>query len=150
MERSIDIECPACKGTGIYSGMGEVESVGVVCSNCKGKGCYTYRYKPFAHKNIHPYVRRVLRCNPGIKAGDHDDFGGMRCTDWFAGVPFPEKSEMRLYTCPAWWFQSTDYDLKPDWDTCIGIGSFNDCASFKTKACCWTRFDDEGKKYDSI
>ena len=30
------IECPSCKGTGVYSGMGENKNVAVVCYKSKG------------------------------------------------------------------------------------------------------------------
>ena len=139
----VSTECSSCEGTGVYSGMGEPPEVGVVCSSCRGTGEYIYHYKPFKERKPNHKVKRVLRIDPGIKAGDREDFGGMSYADWLKGKPFPPKSEMRLYVCPAWWYQIANYDLKPGWDACIGIGSFSDCDSFKCRAACWTRFDDE-------
>lgn len=54
--------------------------------------------------------------------------------------------KMRKFTCPAWWYQSVDYEKKPDWEECIGMGSFSNCKHFKNKDFCWERFDKEQKK----
>jgi hypothetical protein len=65
--------------------------------------------------------------------------------EWEAGLPFPPKSENRAYTCPAWWYQSENYKLKPEWETCPGIGLFSSCKHFCTKEKCWERWDKENK-----
>lgn len=36
------IECPACKGTGVYSGVAETEETAVICNKCEGTGAYNY------------------------------------------------------------------------------------------------------------
>lgn len=65
---------------------------------------------------------------------------------WEAGMSFPAKSEMRKFTCPAWWYQAAEYKLKPEWDCCIFGGSFSCCKNFATKENCWKRWDEENKK----
>ena len=144
--------CKSCKGTGIYSGMGERDGFGVVCHTCKGTGCheFTHVYEEFVVKMARSDVQQVLQVNPGIGVGTSSkqnltlqSFGGIPYTDWLANKPFPKGSEMRAYTCPAWWYQSADYSKKPDWDSCIGCGSFSGCSSFPDKHQCWERFDKE-------
>ena len=59
-------------------------------------------------------------------------------------APFPSGSEMRQFTCPAWWYQAADYEKKPQWDCCgIGGGLFWDCEHFAAKRECWERWDKE-------
>jgi len=52
-------------------------------------------------------------------------------------------SENRLFTCPAWWYQSADYEKKPRWKECLVCGSFSSCNSFVEKEKCWKRWDVE-------
>jgi len=149
-----DEQCPSCKGTGLYSGMAERDGLAVVCSTCKGTGChhFTYKYEDFTGRVEDTTIIRVVETNPGIVIGlgkqkgiPVNAFGGMPYEDWKSGSPFPPKSEMRNYTCPAWWYQSADYEKKPRlkecWDT---LGStFSKCPHFASKWLCWERFDKE-------
>ena len=146
-----DAACSACGGTGLYVGMGERDGAAVVCHSCKGTGCVHERitYEPFTARKDRANVHRVFQSNPGICVGGDgrslklSDFGGQSFADWKNGKLFKRGSEMRNYTCPAWWYQTVDYMLKPTWDECIGCGAFIDCKSFATKARCWERFDAE-------
>jgi hypothetical protein len=150
--------CKNCKGTGIYVGMAESSGAGVVCSTCKGTGCHqwTYTYEDFEKKKERTDIKRVYQVNPGIKVGEGKnpdgkelslkDFGGMPYEDWFAGKHFPLGSENRKYTCPAWWYQSSDYEKKPDWKDCIIVGIFSGCHLFIKKEQCWKRWDRENGK----
>ncbi len=45
---TIKVECPECKGTGVYSGMYEPSGTGTICTKCKGTGGFNYTYTPFA------------------------------------------------------------------------------------------------------
>lgn len=142
-------KCKACKGTGLYVGLAERDGFGVVCHTCKGTGCCTFRveWEDFVEREDRPEVRRVVQVNPGIVCGTGnghapEDFGGMPYAEWRAGKPFPKGSEMRRFTCPAWWYQSADYSKKPCWKEC-GYGMFSQCDHFKDKAACWARFDRE-------
>lgn len=142
-------ECKSCKGTGLYVGIAEKDGAAVVCYGCKGKGesRHTIEYDDFNGLKINTEVKRVYENNPGIGIGAEDgftleEFGGMCYEDWLKGHNFPEKSEMRKYTCPAWWYQSVDYDKKPDWCECFG-SFFKDCKKYQEKEKCWDRWDKE-------
>ena len=143
--------CDECKGTGLYSGMAERDGVAVVCHRCKGAGkVYQKReYQEFIKRERREDTTRVIQWNPGFCAGGIDGsiewVGGMSYEDWDAGRLFETGMEMRARVCPAWWYQSVDYKLKPDWDEC-GWGSFSNCAHFGTKELCWKRWDSENKQ----
>lgn len=145
-----DCICTSCKGTGIYIGFAEMDGFGVVCHYCKGTGKKHIKieYDDFKKKVKRDNVVRVLEVNPGFGAGighgfTEESFGGMPYSDWWKGKQFPAKSEMRLFTCPSWWYQAANYELKPDWDWCKVCGAFSGCDHFKTKEECWKRFDQE-------
>jgi hypothetical protein len=149
-----DEVCKACGGTGLYQGMAESPGFAVVCNKCNGSGCFHYihTFETFKKRKRKKEIITVLQTNPGIKTGcgimkngdalDYDSFGGMKYGEWNKGKPFPKKSEMRRFTCPAWWYQSADYKKKPDWEECE-FGSFSRCSHFKTKDKCWERWDNE-------
>lgn len=147
-----DCQCKACKGTGLYVGLAEHDGFAVVCHRCDGTGKRheIIEYDDFDGKEKRKGVIKVLETNPGIVAGVNpeqgftlENFGGMPYEDWLKGKPFPARSEMRQFTCPAWWYQSADYEKKPDWDWCRACGSFSGCKHFATKEKCWERFDKE-------
>lgn len=148
----VDAQCESCGGTGIYQGFAEHDGIGVVCRTCDGTGCQKIevKYIPFESKKSTRKIKWVLLVNPGISVGTSgsknlkpQDFGGMPYDDWAAGNKFLPKSEMRNYSCPAWWYQCADYDLKPEWDECICCGSFSACKNFHEKSKCWERWDKE-------
>lgn len=149
-----DEACKSCKSTGVYVGMAERDGAAVVCQTCRGTGRHhvILEYDDFDGRQWRPLVQRVYEVNPGICIGrgkDHEysleDFGGMPYDAWRRNEPFPAKSENRRFTCPAWWYQSADYDRKPKWRECIGIGSFSNCPHFPRKNQCWARWDGEQK-----
>jgi hypothetical protein len=150
--------CPECCGTGLYSGMGERDGAAVVCGKCKGTGCYTFvhEYERFSGRKERKGIVRVYRVNSGICIGERpgtcalEDFGGMPYEDWKKGLPFPPKSEDRQHTCPAWYYQSANYSLKPRWWECNMFGRFSNCEHFDNKAKCWRRFDrEQGGNHDA-
>lgn len=145
-----EAECTACGATGLYVEMAERNGAAVVCHRCKGTGriVAVLEWDDFTGRKERTGVRRVLEVNPRIEVGEGgavrlDDFGGMSYQDWANGLPFPSGSEMRRFTCPAWWYQSANYNLKPEWDECLCAGSFSHCDHFGQKAKCWERFDKE-------
>lgn len=145
-------ECQSCNGTGKYKGLAERDGFGVVCHTCNGTGCHVFEhtYEDFTERKLSKGVKHVIQTNPGIMVGTGNgykftDFGGMSYKDWSDGKPFPQGSEMRQFTCPAWWYQCADYKLKPNWDICLRLGSFYNCNHFKKKNECWDRFDREHK-----
>ena len=143
-------KCRSCEGTGIYQGVCERDGFGVVCSTCHGTGLeiIEINFEPFEGRIETDKVKWVLQANTGIVAGINDelkyeDFGGIPYEDWLSGKGFPPGTEMRKFNCPAWWYQSVNYKLKPQWDECIGCGSFSRCEYFKRKEICWKRWDNE-------
>lgn len=151
-----DCECPSCKGTGVFIGMAERDGAAVVCHTCKGTGCKHVKieYDDFTKKHIRPNVERVFQTNPGIMIGKGEYEGKQLTLDMFGGIPYEQwimdgkfdfGTEMRSFTCPAWWYQSADYELKPNWDWCSAFGSFSNCKHFPDKSLCWERFDKEHK-----
>lgn len=149
-----DEACKSCNSTGLYVGMGEHDGAAVVCLTCKGSGKHHVRieYDDYNGRQHREGVKRVYQANPGISIGEKpgklslEDFGGIPYQDWLEGRSFERGTENRRFTCPAWWYQSADYERKPEWDECWGsLGrTFSDCPHFGEKAKCWKRFDDEG------
>jgi hypothetical protein len=125
--------------------MAERAGAAVVCRQCKGTGCHEYRhdYTEFVERKPRAGVLRVYQANPGIMVYTNARFGGLSYEEWRSGAAF-DGAEMRQHTCPAWWYQSADYNRKPDWEQCWQANRFSDCPLFSTKHQCWERFDREG------
>jgi hypothetical protein len=140
-----DEKCQACNGTGLYKGAAERDGFAVVCHKCGGTGRYhfVHAYEEFAERTERADIHTIVEVNPGICLGSNLDFGGMSYQDWKDGKPFPPKSEMRKYVCPAWWYQVADYDKKPKWNECLECGMFSHCKHFDQKIKCWERWDKE-------
>ena len=155
MEHTINLKhkCKTCSGTGLYVGFAEHDGTAVVCNICKGTGVqvFEYTYEDFDEKLIKSGVTHVIEVNPGITVGARKgqyklkDFGGISYQNWLKNDKFPPKSEMRKFTCPAWWYQHADYEKKPDWRECVVFGRFSSCPSFCNKEECWERFDKENE-----
>jgi len=144
----IEQQCSSCKGTGLYFGMAERDGFAVECNSCKGAGksVYKYSWREFEGRKFSEEAKFVVKSNPGIVLGLNngeftpEDFGAVLYQEWADGCEMPE---MRMHTCPAWWYQGVNYDLKPRWDECIGCGSFVGCENFKSKDKCWDKWDSE-------
>lgn len=153
MKKKIEFfeKCKSCGGTGLYVGFGEANGAAVVCECCEGTGKFHFihEYEEFETRVERKEIKRVFETNPGIGIGSNDkdifleDFGGMPYEEWKKTGKFPPKSEMRMYVCPAWWYQGVDYDKIPQWDECISCGTFSNCKMFKNKQKCWEKFDSE-------
>ena len=133
-----DEKCKSCGGTGLYVGMAERGGAAVVCHTCKGTGChhFRYEYEDFTERSKRPDVERVHIVNLGLC------IGGIPYDAWLRGENFIKGTENRKYTCPAWWYQSADYNKKPNWNECR-FGSFLSCKYFTDKESCWKRWDSE-------
>lgn len=72
--KSITIECPACRGTGLYRGFMEADGEAVICVRCSGSGAQELQYEEFTgrkHKNGVKKIRSgsgTLLDNPGKSA----------------------------------------------------------------------------------
>ena len=148
--KSVIAKCEACGGSGIYTGFAEQDGAAVVCYKCKGTGKVTIKYEEFKEREVTPGIRRVFRTNVGVGIGENkalrlEDFGGLSYEDWLSlkdPCTFPKGTEMRSFTCPAWWYQGIDSDLKPKCDFVIGR-RFPDCDKFCDKEACWFKWDEE-------
>ena len=154
MKKTIEFDekCKACDGTGLYVGFAENDGVAVVCYKCNGTGCFhfKYEYEPFEKRVEKKDVIWVIQSNPGIGVGSGKhkefnlaDFGGMSIKDWEDDKKFVHGMEMRKFVCPAWWYQTANYELKPSWDWCSSCGAFSNCSHFSSKETCWERWDKE-------
>jgi len=162
--KAVDRVCESCQGSGLYVGFAERRGGAVVCSSCKGEGHYeeTFRWtewKEGQKRVVKRDIKRVFATNPGIGIGEGElestgqilkleDFGGVDYKEWQKSgkKAFVKGTEMRKFTCPAWWWQSANYDKKPDWKECCGFGSFSNCKHFCKKEKCWERYDKFGKR----
>ena len=140
-------ECKACKGTGLYIGFAEKEGAAIVCNRCKGTGKehLKLKYNKFVGRKDNPNVTHVFAVNPGIGVDNGKITpGGVSKEEWLRNPESPKLpgNELRLHTCPAWWYQSADYAKKPNWKEC-GFGNFPQCQYFPTKNKCWERWDKE-------
>ena len=140
-----DYECGSCGGTGLYVGMGEKDGIAVVCKICEGTGEAHFKkvYKKFTHRKKRRGIQRVLQTNPRVYTGGYGNFGGLSYKNWLANKPFSPGTEMRKFVCPARWFQTVDYDKKPDWKECRLVNVFDNCEKYKDKVECWERYDKE-------
>ena len=141
----VETTCSACQGTGLYAGIGEREGLAVVCKQCDGTGCKTLEYEPFTGLKPRDDVLRVLQVNPGIVLRPNDTQGGASYQEW---LEHPEAAgelgrEARDMYCPAWWYQQANYSMKPEWESCEGVNTFEKCKLFPQMAACWERFDQE-------
>ena len=120
----------------------------IVCRSCKGSGCepFSLEYEPFWSRRSPPDgVCHVYAANPGIVCAPSVVPGGVPLAVWERRRLDARKpgAEMREHTCPAWWYQTADYEKKPDWDECALGRRFSDCTHFARKAACWDRWDAE-------
>lgn len=144
--KTIAVMCEACKGSGLYVGFGAMDGAAVQCHTCKGSGITQITYTlPLPSRPDKVGVDRVFLANPGIGITNAVT-GGIPYSDWRKGKPFTPGSEMRNETCPAWWYQSADYNKKPDWKKCFDGGiAYPACPHFKDKAACWAQWDKENQ-----
>lgn len=136
----ITIECPSCKGTGIYAGAAERDGAGVQCFICNGTGKTTYSYEEFMERKKRKDIVQVVERNPGIMISPEIPMGGMSYDDWFAGKPFEHGMEMREYTCPFWWSRQKISTSRCDDGSMLGC-RYSDCKFFHDKAKCWEEYD---------
>lgn len=57
----IKIECPSCRGTGLYKGFAEPKGCAVICTDCGGAGFKQYQYKIFTGRKEMPDIETVIK-----------------------------------------------------------------------------------------
>lgn len=143
------IECPSCKGTGLYKGFAEKDNCAVVCFSCKGNGFIEYHYEEFNGIKTRDDVKRVFEGSFGYAQSDKDykdgevdikfSQGGCSYEEWLNGeTPKPVRE---LY-CPFMWSgQSSKIGEKLGcYDECGLGGMITNCSKYNNKEKCWTKF----------
>lgn len=152
------IECPSCKGAGVFAGMGEGQGAAVVCSQCEGSGAYKYEfhYHEFTGKKIRDDIERVYLKGCGYKIGTGViDFGEAGAIDMDKeGVSYKEflagamPDHIKALGCPMMADQGACHKIGGFVDECMKlnggwIGMIPRCANQCNKADCWRRFNEE-------
>jgi hypothetical protein len=79
---SVEAQCDACGGTGVYCGMAEPKGVGVVCHTCGGSAKMTIAYTPFTGRKRREGVTTVqvsrgmsiIGCGPSGSSVTYEEF----------------------------------------------------------------------------
>lgn len=152
----LNIECPSCKGTGVYSGIGESKNVAVICYKCDGTGKfhYVFNYTEFTGRKIKKGIDRVYLSGYGWKIGtgvlNFDNVGKIDMDK--EGVSYAEFLEgkmpehIRTLACPMLADQDTCFKIKGFVDVCHGLNRgglsyISKCNYQINKLECWRRFD---------
>ena len=156
--KTIEIECPSCKGTGLYVGMCEREGSAVVCTTCGGKGYTTYSYNEFTGKKVKEGVKRVFKKTCGYVHGAEDyttpegkviHFSQYGCTyeEWLNGK---EPKPMEELYCPYVYYNK-GIGSEP-LEKCRGNlsewGMITKCKLYFDKENCWKEFYEKEEKND--
>lgn len=153
----IEIECPSCSGTGLYSGFAEGAGCAVICHQCSGTGKSSYSYRPFTGRKLKKGILKVYRsgCGYGSSAtGEMFDLAGCSYKQWQEGKrPAPAK---RIY-CPYLW---TGQDMQLERHKAYKMykafcgkvlrmtGSISDCPLYNSKDQCWDEYEKVAKDWD--
>ena len=160
--KELQIECPDCKGTGLYKGCCEKDDCAVVCTTCKGKGYTTYEYNEFTGKKVKEGIKRVFGKTCGFVHSAYDykcedgkvmHFSEYGCTyeEWLNGA---EPRPMEELVCP-YYYNNRGIGSEP-FEKCresIGLGNFiSECKYYENKAQCWKELHDlqENEKHDIV
>ena len=82
--KSITIECPDCRGTGLYKGFMEAQGEAVICVRCSGSGAQELRYNEFTGRKDKTGVTRV-------RAGSGTILDDSRRSAWMSYDEFKKK-----------------------------------------------------------
>lgn len=148
--KEIKIECPSCKGTGLYVGVCERDGCAVVCTTCGGKGYTTYKYNDFTGRKVREGIKRVFEKTCGYvhgaddyttKDGETIHFSNYGCSyeDWLNGA---EPKPMEELVCPYVYYNK-GIGSEPFKKCCTGIpslGLITSCKHYTNKAKCWEEF----------
>lgn len=149
--KSIRIECPSCKGTGLYKGISERDNCAVICYNCNGKGFVDYKYNDFNGRKRRPDIERVFESSCGyvlssknctLPNGEVLHFENYGCTyeEWLNGAkPKPMEELYCPYVCYNQGMGNEPLtDCGEERKFC---GRISDCIKYKDKALCWQKFN---------
>jgi len=154
----MEIECPSCKGTGVYTGIGEHDGAAVVCYRCNGTGKYhySYTYIPFTKRRKRKNIKRVYLSSYGYCIAPHEiDFDKIGKIDLSKeGVSYEEfikgkkPKHIEQFGCPMLADQSACHDIKGFTDICHDkdhndgwVSMITHCKYYPNKANCWVRFN---------
>lgn len=155
----MSVECEACNGTGVYSGIGESDGAGVVCYECAGTGLrkYDFEYKEFTGRKTRDDIKRVYKRNYGYKIGlgkvafggdigeVNMDTEGVSYEEFLAGA-MPD--DIRAMACPMLADIGACEQIDGFIDICedehgLYIGTrITECPNRCNKIECWKRFDE--------
>ena len=160
-KKTIKIQCPSCRGTGLYQGMGERGGACVICFDCKGSGHTTYTYNEFTGRKTFSKCKRVYKGNMGYVISDTDvttDDGkffpfskeGVSYQDWLNGE---DPKEMEFLGCPMMADQGACHKIDGFIDRCNSfnggwISHIPSCKNVCNMAGCWQRFNAGKGKID--
>lgn len=146
------IECPACEGTGVYSGIGESKDCAVVCYNCGGSGKYnySYSYNEFTGRKTREGINRVYLNGYGYKIGTGKiNFSGVGEIDMDKeGVSYEEFLDGKMpwhikkLVCPMLADQGACHKIDGFVDRCNSfndgwLGNIRECKNKDNKSECW-------------
>jgi hypothetical protein len=149
------IECPSCRGTGLYQGMAEGEGIAVVCYKCKGSGAYHYvfEYTPFKERKIKEGIKRVYKKGTGYKMGlgmiNFDRVGQIDMNK--EGISYQEflngkmPEHITKLECPMLADQGACHDIPGFVSKCNELNGgwisyIPKCIHYSRKEECWKRF----------
>ena len=147
------IQCPECKGTGLYKGMCEQDECAVECTKCHGTGFIYFQYEPFEARKERTNVKRVFKKTCGFVHSDKnctcqdgtvlhfEDYG---CTygEWLNGE---EPKPMEELYCPYLYYNK-GIGSEP-LDKCrknLELGMrIPECQCYGEKEKCWKEFHEK-------
>jgi len=154
----MEIECPACKGTGLYQGIGEGKGTAVVCRNCKGTGAYSYSYSynEFTGRKHKDGIERVYLSGTSYQSGlgvinfskgvGEIDMNkeGVSYSQFLSG-DMPH--HVKKLGCPMSLDQGACHNKKGFTNECNRlndgwVGYIPDCKNQINKLQCWNRFEE--------
>ena len=137
----LEIECSACSGTGLYSGMAESKGLAVVCNRCDGTGKYQFKIERV-------YLPTSFKLGLGVVnfkgVGDIDMCKkGISYSEFLEGKK-PER--IKEIECPMLADQGACHNVEGFVDGCSDLGldwgsSMSSCKNQCNKMECWKRFE---------
>ena len=157
----MDIQCPYCNGTGIYSGIGESNNVAVICNQCNGTGKYhyIYCYEEFTERKFSSGIERVYLKGYGYRIGtgkiNFKDIGEIDMDK--EGISYQEflsgkmPTHIKKLACPMLADQAACHSIKGFTHICdeLNHGWLNyipKCKNKHNSEECWKRFEEGQKK----